>query len=166
MQKLAPTRFCRLPVRYLLRSYLLRSLTLVLMGLGLASGAQAEGSAVFASVTSSAQEQKVRAQIAADFGIEVRSTSAWVNEVNWTRLQSSVMPEDDARALVSRALSKGYTAWYNSEGNKWAESRDQSGGAPQAVTTSKDSASNDWGVIKPATGDVSHLPLAETFPIE
>lgn len=175
MLKLTLFRFCSMTVA-------------VLIGLASSSAAAAEGSAVFASVTTTNQEFEMSAQVGVDFGVDVRATTVWVNEEKWIRLQSSIMPEGDARALVSRALSKGYDAWYDSSGNQWADTREKSGGSARATTyrsndrrysTSNTSASateesepiessraNDWGIVKPATGDVSHLPLAETFPIE
>jgi len=166
------------------------------LGLALSNTANAEGSAVFASVTTQSQEAKLKAKIADDFGLDVRTSSVWVEEVNWTRLQSSVMPEEDARALVARAITKGYNAWYNSAGNQWAASRDKSLRASSASSASTAYRQNDaalssatvrdtsnansgWqndpepnissdnlGIVKPASGDISHLPLAETFPIE
>jgi len=142
------------------------------LGLALSNTANAEGSAVFASVTTQTQEAKLKAKIADDFGLDVRTSSVWVEEVNWTRLQSSVMPEEDARALVARAITKGYNAWYNSAGNQWAASRDKSLRASSASTTFRQNdpepnmSSDNLGIVKPASGDISHLPLAETFPIE
>ncbi len=166
-----------------------------LIGMAPLGAVAAEGSAVFASVTTTNREFELKAQIGVDFGVDVRATTVWVNQVKWIRLQSSIMPEGDARALVSRALGKGYDAWYDSSGNRWADTREKSGGSAQATTyrsndrgyaTSENTAAanakeesypaqsepiqssraNDWGIVKPATGDVSHLPLAETFPIE
>lgn len=107
MLKLILFRFCPITVA-------------VLIGLAPSSAAAAEGSAVFASVTTTNQEFEMKAQIGVDFGVDVRATRVWVNEVKWIRLQSSIMPEADARALVSSARDKGYDAWYDSSGNQWA----------------------------------------------
>jgi len=142
----------------------------IVLSILLSNVAWAEGSAVFASVTNTDQEFELKAQIGVDFGVDVRATSVWVNQVKYIRLQSS--------------------------GNKWADTRENSGGGPARRATYRvgsgtqnsapgvaplnvaplettrvdtapvESSSEDWGVIQPATGDVSHLPLAETFPIE
>jgi len=168
--------------------------------LTLSSSAWAEGSTVFASVTNSDQEFELKAQIGVDFGVDVRAVKVWVNQVEYIRLQSSIMPEGDARALVSRAISKGYDAWYDSSGNKWADTREKSGGgassrstyrvASAVQTSSTDirpleiaplnatvttapaeyapaqSSVVDREVVQPTSEDLSHLPVAETFPIE
>ena len=166
----------------------------VLITMAASTAAAAEGSAVFASVTTTDQEFATKAQIGVDFGVDVRATRVWVEEAQWIRLQSSIMPEADARALVSSARDKGYDAWYDSSGNQWADTREKSGGrlartttytsskttyaASDLTTTAtaegtsaqsdlvQSSDASNWGVVTPATGDVSHLPLAETFPIE
>ena len=192
MQKFSLSSFSRLTFA-LFCSLFCSLFCWLFLGLALSNTAYAEGSAVFASVTTQTQEAKLKAKIADDFGLDVRTSSVWVEEVNWTRLQSSVMPEEDARALVARAITKGYNAWYNSAGNQWAASRDKSLRASSASTayrqndaalssaTVRDTinsnsgwqndpepnmSSDNLGIVKPASGDISHLPLAETFPIE
>ena len=150
------------------------------------AAAYAEGSAVFASVTNAVEERRLKAKIESDLETQVSTSSVWVNATNWTRLHSAVMSEKDARALVARAQDNGYDAWYNSSGNRWAKTADEAprvGSTGSGDTTYNPSDSNDssydssndssydyesetnWSGVKPATGDISHLPMAETFPI-
>lgn len=134
--------------------------------------ANADGAAVYASVTNDTELQRLSSEIKQQLGVQVEPTSVWVDGTNWIRLQSPTMSEVDARELVASARAKGYSAWYNSSGNQWATSAAQ---APKSTATGSNlspannaasTKSPDWGVVKPAVGDVSHLPMAETFPIE
>ena len=137
----------------------------------------AGGSAVFASVTNEREKERLSAELEAQLGTTINTSTAWVDGTKWTRLSSGVLSESDARALVARAKKKGYQAWYNSEGNRWAESAEEapasdsvtrrSTGAQRVSNTDSDDIdTSNLGIVTPATGDVSHLPMAETFPIE
>ena len=153
-----------------------RSGTALLLGFVLWSlctlQASADGAAVYASVTNDTELRRLSGEIEQQLGVRVEPASVWVAGKNWIRLQSATMSESDARALVASARARGYSAWYNSSGNQWATSAAQ---APKSTATGSNlspannaasTKSPDWGVVKPAVGDVSHLPMAETFPIE
>lgn len=152
----------------LLRSAPRASLAL-LVCLALPGAAYADGSAVFASVTNAEDERRLTQELEASLDTPIETSRAWVQETEWTRLHSPVMAESDARSLVARARAKGYTAWYNSSGNRWATSADQ---APADDSLSRYQQNDDWrrdtdlGEVKTTTEDLSHLPMAETFPID
>ena len=131
--------------------------------------AHADGTAVFASVTNTDDQRRLTRELQNSLDTPIETSTAWVQQIEWTRLHSPVMAESDARSLVARARAKGYTAWYNSSGNRWATSADQ---APSDDSLSRFQQNDDWrqasdlSEVERTTEDLSHLPMAETFPID
>jgi len=151
------------------------------------SAAAADGVAVFLSLSEQANVAKTREQVQTALGLEVQSSQVDINGSSWVRLHSQVMSESAARALVATARERGYAAWYNGSGSSLATSSstvaasltETSGpltGQPYSRgagayngSSSTDSAEQRWSseaaIVTPASGDISHLPMAETFPI-
>lgn len=84
--------------------------------------ANADGVAVFASLTDDQLAEAMRGTLRDTVGAEVEASIIIINGTRWTRLHSRTMPEQAARALVAKAQSGGYSAWYNGSGDSLASS--------------------------------------------
>ncbi len=150
--------------------------------------ALADGVAVFASLTDADSAQQTKTRLVADLDVPVETSQLEINGTQWIRLHSATMPTSAARDLVSRAQRSGYSAWFNGSGGSLVTSSsaaaarvaaqpaatgalvDQANWSPRrvpaAVRYGSPQSRENWGVVTPASGDISHLPMAETFPLD
>lgn len=158
---------------------LIAGLLIAGLGLGISASATADGVAVFASISDPQSIGSARAQINDVVGTAVETSNINIKGVTWTRLHSPTLPESEARRLVANARQHGYSAWFNGSGDSLASSSSATavsytGRTDTPVEFAKFETTGstfsdrgaDIGVVRPANGDISHLPLAETFPLE
>jgi len=136
---------------------------------------------VFASVSDPASVAQTRDGLQSALGVDIQTSQVVIRGTNWTRLHSNVMAESTARALVANAEGKGYSAWYNGSGGSLVSSSsavavEQS--KPVGALTEQPYSRGESGyesptrwstneaVVTPASDDLSHLPMAETFPLD
>jgi len=140
----------------------------------------ADGVAVFVSLTDEASVAKTREQVQSVLSVVVQTSEVNINGSRWIRLHSELLSEDAARALVATAEERGYSAWYNGSGSSLVTSRaavaaalpknrgpltDQPNAPGATSYEAPRGAVSDAAIVTPASGDISHLPMAETFPI-
>lgn len=178
--------------RYL-RSVVLQSAVVWVAGLSfgvLCVPVFADGVAVFASLTDPDATNKMRMRLAAELNVSIEDSEVVIHGTRWTRLHSGVMTEGAARDLIARAVSEGYSAWFNGTGDSLVTSSsaaatavatrltimeplvDRVSRSGEPIVQSGDPLEPRWrskndndGVVTPATEDISHLPMAETFPM-
>jgi|GEM_PF-3387957 len=153
----------------------------VTLGVCLFAGpASADGVAVFESLTDNSRLESHRTRLKDLLNTDIESSSIVIAGTQWTRLHSRSMPENSARELVARAQQAGYTAWYNGSGDSLASSSSRTAvryvdevgarGAPldsgTSIHTSSGTSSRADTSSYSTQEDLSHLPMAETFPID